>query len=178
MANLSNRNTSIKNQPNFKEGDKVYCPNLGDGIFTLNYISIDCLAIVIGNVECLFRPDGRGYFTDGQTLPQLFHVTEANRQAIYALYGIKVSFYPNHWERKHGYVNADGVFYCPKFNITKDGERLEIHGVTHSYGYVDGYQILMHLQAASDANYELTPMLWLAAPQATLESDLPAKEAD
>ena len=35
MANLSNRNTSIKNQPKFKAGDKVYCPNLGIGIYTI-----------------------------------------------------------------------------------------------------------------------------------------------
>lgn len=70
----------------FKVGDSVLCPSVGNGTYTLVKKSKDCLTINIGNVECLYRADGRAYHDDCYVLPSLFHDTEANRQAIATLY--------------------------------------------------------------------------------------------
>ena len=70
----------------FKAGDAVLCPSVGDGTYKLFNKSKDCLTINIGNVECLYRADGRAYHDDCYVLPSLFHDTEANRQAIATLY--------------------------------------------------------------------------------------------
>ena len=70
----------------YKAGDSVLCPSVGDGTYTLVNKSKDCLTINIGNVECLYRADGRAYHDDCYTLPSLFHDTPANRQAIATLY--------------------------------------------------------------------------------------------
>ncbi|WP_201586099.1 hypothetical protein [Psychrobacter sp. HII-4] len=70
----------------FKAGDSVLCPSVGSGTYKLVQKSKDCLTINIGNVECLYRADGRAYHDDCYALPQLFHDTPANRQAIAALY--------------------------------------------------------------------------------------------
>ena len=70
----------------FKAGDSVLCPSVGNGTYTLVNKSKDCLTINIGNVECLYRADGRAYHDDCYVLPSLFHDTPANRQAIATLY--------------------------------------------------------------------------------------------
>ena len=70
----------------FKAGDSVLCPSVGNGTYTLVKKSKDCLTINIGNVECLYRADGRAYHDNSYALPQLFHDTQANRQAIATLY--------------------------------------------------------------------------------------------
>ena len=70
----------------FKAGDSVLCPSVGNGTYRLVQKSKDCLTINIGNVECLYRADGRAYHDDCYALPQLFHDTPANRQAIATLY--------------------------------------------------------------------------------------------
>lgn len=70
----------------FKAGDSVLCPSVGNGTYTLVQKSKDCLTINIGNVECLYRADGRAYHDDCYVLPSLFHDTPANRQAIATLY--------------------------------------------------------------------------------------------
>ncbi len=70
----------------FKAGDSVLCPSVGNGTYKLVQKSKDCLTINIGNVECLYRADGRAYHDDCYVLPSLFHDTEANRQAIATLY--------------------------------------------------------------------------------------------
>ena len=70
----------------FKAGDAVLCPSVGNGTYKLFNKSKDCLTINIGNVECLYRADGRAYHDDCYVLPSLFHDTEANRQAIATLY--------------------------------------------------------------------------------------------
>ena len=59
---------------------------MGNGTYTLVNKSKDCLTINIGNVECLYRADGRAYHDDCYVLPSLFHDTPANRQAIATLY--------------------------------------------------------------------------------------------
>ena len=70
----------------FKAGDSVLCPSVGSSTYKLVQKSKDCLTINIGNVECLYRADGRAYHDDCYALPQLFHDTPANRQAIATLY--------------------------------------------------------------------------------------------
>ena len=70
----------------FKAGDSVLCPSVGSGTYTLVNKSKDCLTINIGNVECLYRADGRAYHDDCYVLPSLFHDTPANCQAIATLY--------------------------------------------------------------------------------------------
>ncbi|OXL24610.1 hypothetical protein [Psychrobacter sp. DAB_AL32B] len=76
----------------FKAGDSVLCPSVGNGTYKLFNKSKDCLTINIGNVECLYRADGRAYHDDCYVLPSLFHDTKDNRQAIATLYsGIPTS---------------------------------------------------------------------------------------
>lgn len=70
----------------FKAGNSVLCPSVGNGTYKLIQKSKDCLTINIGNVECLYRVDGRAYHDNSYALPQLFHDTPANRQAIATLY--------------------------------------------------------------------------------------------
>jgi hypothetical protein len=61
---------------------------VGNGTYKLVQKSKDCLTINIGNVECLYRADGRAYHDDSYVLPSLFHDTPANRQAIATLYSV------------------------------------------------------------------------------------------
>ena len=83
----SQTNTPTNHTPAaFKAGDAVLCPSVGNGTYKLVQKSKDCLTINIGNVECLYRADGRAYHDDCYALPQLFHDTPANRQAIATLY--------------------------------------------------------------------------------------------
>ena len=70
----------------FKAGNSVLCPSVGNGTYKLFNKSKDCLTINIGNVECLYRADGRAYHDDCYVLPSLFHDTPTNRQAIATLY--------------------------------------------------------------------------------------------
>ena len=87
IRTTSNTQTTINTTPaTFKAGDSVLCPSVGSGTYTLVNKSKDCLTINIGNVECLYRADGRGYHDDCYVLPSLFHDTPANRQAIATLY--------------------------------------------------------------------------------------------
>jgi len=87
IRTTSNTQTTTNHTPaTFKAGDSVLCPSVGSGTYTLVQKSKDCLTINIGNVECLYRADGRAYHDDCYALPQLFHDTPANRQAIATLY--------------------------------------------------------------------------------------------
>ena len=87
IRTTSNTQTTTNHAPaTFKAGDSVLCPSVGSGTYTLVQKSKDCLTINIGNVECLYRADGRAYHDDCYALPQLFHDTKANRQAIATLY--------------------------------------------------------------------------------------------
>lgn len=87
ILTTSNTQTTINSTPaTFKAGDSVLCPSVGNGTYTLVQKSKDCLTINIGNVECLYRADGRAYHDNSYALPQLFHDTPANRQAIATLY--------------------------------------------------------------------------------------------
>ena len=87
IRTTSNTQTTTNGTPaTFKAGDSVLCPSVGSGTYTLVQKSKDCLTINIGNVECLYRADGRAYHDDCYALPQLFHDTKANRQAIATLY--------------------------------------------------------------------------------------------
>ncbi|MEN8625223.1 hypothetical protein [Psychrobacter proteolyticus] len=87
ISTTSNTQTTTNSTPaTFKVGDSVLCPSVGNGTYTLVQKSKDCLTINIGNVECLYRADGRAYHDDCYALPQLFHDTLANRQAIATLY--------------------------------------------------------------------------------------------
>ena len=87
IRTTSNTQTTTNHAPApFKAGDSVLCPSVGSGTYTLIQKSKDCLTINIGNVECLYRADGRAYHDDCYALPQLFHDTPANRQAIATLY--------------------------------------------------------------------------------------------
>ena len=87
IRTTSNTQTITNSTPaTFKAGDSVLCPSVGSGTYTLVQKSKDCLTINIGNVECLYRADGRAYHDDCYALPQLFHNTQANRQAIATLY--------------------------------------------------------------------------------------------
>ena len=93
IRTTSNTQTTTNSTPaTFKAGDSVLCPSVGNGTYTLVNKSKDCLTINIGNVECLYRADGRAYNDDCYVLPSLFHDTPANRQAIATLYsGIPTS---------------------------------------------------------------------------------------
>lgn len=87
IRTTSNTQTTTNSTPaTFKAGDSVLCPSVGNGTYKLVQKSKDCLTINIGNVECLYRADGRAYHDDCYALPQLFHDTKANRQAIATLY--------------------------------------------------------------------------------------------
>lgn len=87
IRTTSNTQTTTNGTPaTFKAGDSVLCPSVGNGTYTLVKKSNDCLTINIGNVECLYRADGRAYHDDCYVLPSLFHDTKANRQAIATLY--------------------------------------------------------------------------------------------
>ena len=87
ISTTSNTQTTTSSTPaTFKAGDSVLCPSVGNGTYTLVKKSNDCLTINIGNVECLYRADGRAYHDDCYVLPSLFHDTPANRQAIATLY--------------------------------------------------------------------------------------------
>ena len=87
IRTTSNTQTTTNTTPaTFKAGDSVLCPSVGSGTYTLVNKSKDCLTINIGNVECLYRADGRAYHDDCYVLPSLFHDTKANRQAIATLY--------------------------------------------------------------------------------------------
>ena len=87
IRTTSNTQTTTNHTPaTFKAGDSVLCPSVGSGTYTLVQKSKDCLTINIGNVECLYRADGRAYHDDCYVLPSLFHDTPANRQAIATLY--------------------------------------------------------------------------------------------
>ena len=87
IRTTSNTQTTTNSTPaTFKAGDSVLCPSVGSGTYTLVNKSKDCLTINIGNVECLYRADGRAYHDDCYVLPSLFHDTKANRQAIATLY--------------------------------------------------------------------------------------------
>lgn len=87
IRTTSNTQTTANHTPaTFKAGDSVLCPSVGSGTYTLVQKSKDCLTINIGNVECLYRADGRAYHDDCYVLPSLFHDTPANRQAIATLY--------------------------------------------------------------------------------------------
>ena len=87
IRTTSNTQTTTNHAPAiFKAGDSVLCPSVGNDIYKLVQKSKDCLTINIGNVECLYRADGRAYHDDCYVLPSLFHDTEANRQAIATLY--------------------------------------------------------------------------------------------
>ncbi|MEJ6066154.1 hypothetical protein MT378_00140 [Psychrobacter sp. 16-Bac2893] len=93
IRTTSNTQTTTNSTPaTFKAGDSVLCPSVGNGTYKLVQKSKDCLTINIGNVECLYRADGRAYHDDCYVLPSLFHDTPANRQAIATLYsGIPTS---------------------------------------------------------------------------------------
>ena len=87
IRTTSNTQTTINRTPaTFKAGNSVLCPSVGNGTYKLVQKSKDCLTINIGNVECLYRADGRAYHDDCYVLPSLFHDTPANRQAIATLY--------------------------------------------------------------------------------------------
>ena len=87
IRTTSNTQTTTNHAPaTFKAGDSVLCPSVGSSTYKLVQKSKDCLTINIGNVECLYRADGRAYHDDCYALPQLFHDTKANRQAIATLY--------------------------------------------------------------------------------------------
>ncbi|MGO2278752.1 hypothetical protein [Psychrobacter sp. AOP7-D1-21] len=87
IRTTSNTQTPINTtSATFKAGNSVLCPSVGNGTYTLVQKSKDCLTINIGNVECLYRADGRAYHDNSYALPQLFHNTEANRKAIATLY--------------------------------------------------------------------------------------------
>ena len=87
IRTTSNTQTTTNSTPApFKAGDSVLCPSVGNSTYKLVQKSKDCLTINIGNVECLYRADGRAYHDDCYALPQLFHNTPANRQAIATLY--------------------------------------------------------------------------------------------
>ena len=87
IRTTSNTQTTTNHAPaTFKAGNSVLCPSVGNGTYKLVQKSKDCLTINIGNVECLYRADGRAYHDNSYALPQLFHDTPANRQAIATLY--------------------------------------------------------------------------------------------
>ena len=65
IRTTSNTQTPTNSTPaTFKAGDSVLCPSVGSGTYTLVNKSKDCLTINIGNVECLYRADGRAYHDD------------------------------------------------------------------------------------------------------------------
>ena len=87
IRTISNTQTTTNSTPaTFNAGDAVLCSSVGNGTYKLFNKSKDCLTINIGNVECLYRADGRAYHDDCYVLPSLFHDTPANRQAIATLY--------------------------------------------------------------------------------------------
>ena len=148
----------------FKAGDRVLCPLLGNDVYMLE--DSDNGTLRIGGLTV--QTDGR--IDPKAPLPSVFHASEANHDAIAQLYDISKPFYPNYWERQHGYMK-NGIFHCPHFHLIRNCEYLDVNGVTHAYKYIEGYQILMHLQQVSDDVFELVPFVWQPMPNAVLISD-------
>ena len=73
----------------FKENDKVYCPIIGSDIYTLG--STDLLTHTVSIVNSAGRNlcfTEEGKLAQGEFVPSLFRVTEANRTKLESLYGI------------------------------------------------------------------------------------------
>lgn len=71
----------------------------------------------------------------------------------------KPTFTPNHWEKKHGYFK-NGVFHCPHFSVFYKGKPILIHGVQHSYHYLEAFQVFMHMEAILGEEVELKAVMW------------------
>lgn len=72
----------------FKENDKVYCPIIGSDIYTLGRVGLLTHQVSIVDsvgIPLYFTEEGK--LDQGEFVPSLFHVTEANRAKLESLYG-------------------------------------------------------------------------------------------
>lgn len=72
--------------PQFKFGDRVYCPVVGVGVYTVS-AAVDGVTYPIDVGGCTFTADGRAIHK--YVNPSIFHATPENQAALEALYGIK-----------------------------------------------------------------------------------------
>ena len=71
----------------FKENDKVYCPIIGSGIYTLDRADLltHPVTIVTAGIALHFTEEGKHGSDD--FVPSLFHVNEANHAKLESFYG-------------------------------------------------------------------------------------------
>lgn len=102
----------------FSVGDKVYSPQHGTGIYTLQQgYSVD-YPLAINNVEALqYTYTEQGMMLKSETLPVIFHVNEGNRLKLNNLYGVEFDKVDTP-ERKEIIIswNEDVGFYCEEFS--------------------------------------------------------------
>lgn len=101
MKTYTNSNIVVQAEPikPFKVGDKVYCPILGNKIFTVRNANpvpntpdgSDGFILTVGQ-NSLF--DRHGYYMFSGKLPLVFHATPENRQALNHLYNIELEELP------------------------------------------------------------------------------------
>ena len=73
----------------FKIGDKVYCPTLGTGVYTLDIsLSDDEFIVRADNGEYRYaKEDGR--LSNCGLLPRIFHASKENHEKLESLYGVE-----------------------------------------------------------------------------------------
>lgn len=71
----------------FKENDKVYCPIIGNGIYTLSSSDLltHLVTIVTAGIALCFTEEGK--LNINEFVPSLFHVNEANLKKLESFYG-------------------------------------------------------------------------------------------
>lgn len=73
----------------FKIGDRVYCPTLGAGIYTLEPSLNEDKFIVSADSNKFRYVNENGRLSNFDSLPRIFHTTKENREKLEALYGVE-----------------------------------------------------------------------------------------
>ena len=87
MPNINHNTLTSKPLVTFTDGDTVLCPSVGDYVYELFYdAQSDRLALIESSTIHHYRMDGKVNADD--SLPSIFHDSQANGDAIDTLYGI------------------------------------------------------------------------------------------
>lgn len=91
----------------FKIGDRVYCPTLGTGVYTLDISLSGDDFIVRADISKYHYVNEDGRLFSSDLLPHIFHVTEENRKKLEDLYGLE-------FEKQEPEMMKVGNFEFPK----------------------------------------------------------------